>query len=447
MNKTALGRWSLVVGRWSSAGILRRSFRRLGLVACGLLLVASTAALGETLQGTVTNGTNGSSAAGVEVTLLSLAQGMTEVAHGKSDAAGHFTLNYSDSGGMPHLVQVTHQGVNYFTMAPPGSNSVQMQVFDSAKKLEGIATTVEIMRLQSDGNSLQVLHIYAVRNASQPARTLVGDQGYEVAMPHGAILDEAAARAPGGEPINATPEPVKGAADRYAFDFPLRPGETQFQIAYHLPYPGGQATVNATLLHDVQHFVAVLPPAMHFSATGAVFSPMPQEKDANVQVATNARAGDRIVMTVSGTGELADENNQGPQEAGGAAPRASGPGGGLGNPIGSPDPLSRYRWPLLGALAAIMAAGGFYVVSHRPVAAVISAPGAIVNAVPEPAARPQPAQTPKSSVVLLEAIKEELFQLEIDHQQGRIGEEEYRQAKTALDTALRRALQRASLNT
>jgi hypothetical protein len=438
MKKAAPGYRLSVVGRNSV-----RSFRLFWLVACGLLLVAS--AVGETLQGTVTNGTTGGSAEGVEVTLMSLAQGMTEVAHGKSDAAGHFTLEYSDSG-MPHLVQVTHQGVNYFTMAPPGAKSVQMQVFDSAKKLAGIATTVEIMRLQSDGNSLQVLHIYAVRNASQPARTLVGDHSYEVALPHGAVLDEAAARAPGGEPINATPEPVKGEADRYTFDFPLRPGETQFQLAYHLPYPGGQATVSATLLHDVQHFVAVLPSAMRFSATGAVFSPMPQEKDANVQVATNARSGDRIVMTVAGTGLLADENNQGPPEAGGAAPRAAAPGGGLGNPIGSPDPLSRYRWPLLGALGIIMAAGGFYVVSHRPVTAAVSAPGAMANAVPG-GAQPRLGPTPKSSVVLLDAIKEELFQLEIDHQQGRIGEEEYRQAKTALDTALRRALQRASNHT
>jgi hypothetical protein len=416
------------------------SRRWLWLVACCVSLVAFASAAGETLQGTVTNGTTGGSAAGVEVTLLSLAQGMTETAHAKTDAAGHFRVNYPDAG-MPHLVQVTHQGVNYFTMAAPGTNSVQVQVYDSAKKLEGIATTVEIMRLQSDGNSLQVLHIYAVQNASKPARTLVGDHSYEIALPHGAVLDEAAARAPGGEPINAMPEAVKGEEDRYAFNFPLRPGETQFQLAYHLPYSGGQATVNATLLHNVQHFVAMLPTSMRFSATGAAFSPMPQEKDANVQVATNAHSGDRIVMTISGTGLLADENNQAGQVPSNGA-RAAGPGGGLGKPIASPDPLSRYRWPLLAALAAIMAAGGFYVISYRLAGVPAAASVATVNSVSEPVVPPPVAQTPQSSS-LLDAMKEELFQLEIDHQQGRIGEEEYQQAKAALDTALRRALNRA----
>jgi hypothetical protein len=409
-----------------------------------LLPVLAAAAAGETLQGTVTNGTTGGSAAGVEVTLLSLAQGMTETARAKTDTAGHFRIDYPDAG-MPHLVQVTHQGVNYFTMAAPGTNSLQMQVYDSARKLEGITTTVEIMRLQSDGSALQVLDVYAVRNTSKPARTLVGDASYQISLPHGAVLDEAAARAPGGEPINAMPEPVKGGENRYAFNFPLRPGETQFQLAYHLPYSGGQATVNATLLHNVQHFVAMLPTSMRFSATGAAFSPMPQEKDANVQIATNAHSGDQIVMTISGTGLLADENSQSGQVASNSGGRTAGPGGGLGKPIDSPDPLSRYRWPLLGALAAILVAGGFYVVSYRPVTA--AAPAVTVKSVSELGAQPQAAQTPESSSMLLGAIKEELFQLEIDHQQGRIGEEEYRQAKIALETTLRRALNRASTTT
>jgi hypothetical protein len=117
----------------------------------------------------------------------------------------------------------------------------------------------------------------------------------------------------------------------------------------------------------------------------------------------------------------------------------------LGKPIDSPDPLSRYRWPLLGALAAILVAGGFYVVSYRPVTA--AAPAVTVKSVSELGAQPQAAQTPESSSMLLGAIKEELFQLEIDHQQGRIGEEEYRQAKIALETTLRRALNRASTTT
>jgi hypothetical protein len=371
---------------------------------------------------------------------------MTEIGHTKTDSAGQFRLDYTDSG-TPHLVQVTYQDAQYYAMAPPGSNAVQVQVYDSAKKLDGISTTVEILRVQGDGSMLQIQHLYAVQNASKPARTLVGDHPYEIALPSGAIIDQAAARAPGGEPLNVVPDAVKGQKDRYVFNFPLRPGETQFQVAYHLPYSGGQATVDATVLHNVQHFVAMLPTSMRFSATGATFSPMAEEKTTNVQVATNAHAGDRIVMNISGTGLLAEETGQGSQPAPppGGASAAAGPGGGLGRPIGSPDPLSRYRWPLLGGLAVVLVVGGFYVVTRRPLTVAAGIPGSSIELDPtEVVPLSGTREKAESSSVLLDAMKDELFQLEMDRQQGQISDEEYQKAKTALDITLRRALERTN---
>jgi hypothetical protein len=48
------------------------------------------------------------------------------------------------------------------------------------------------------------------------------------------------------------------------------------------------------------------------------------------------------------------------------------------------------------------------------------------------------------SALLLEALKEELFQLEIDHKQGRLTQPEYDKAKAALDQTLERALKRTA---
>src|SRR5271166_2608646 len=45
---------------------------------------------------------------------------------------------------------------------------------------------------------------------------------------------------------------------------------------------------------------------------------------------------------------------------------------------------------------------------------------------------------------LLEAMKEELFQLELDRQQGKISQPEYDKAKAALDETIRRAVARSS---
>jgi hypothetical protein len=41
-------------------------------------------------------------------------------------------------------------------------------------------------------------------------------------------------------------------------------------------------------------------------------------------------------------------------------------------------------------------------------------------------------------------MKEELFQLELDRQQGRIASEEYERAKAALDETIRRAVAMSS---
>ena len=46
------------------------------------------------------------------------------------------------------------------------------------------------------------------------------------------------------------------------------------------------------------------------------------------------------------------------------------------------------------------------------------------------------------NALLLEAMKEELFQLEIDRQQGKLTPEEYSKAKAALDETIKRALAR-----
>ena len=49
--------------------------------------------------------------------------------------------------------------------------------------------------------------------------------------------------------------------------------------------------------------------------------------------------------------------------------------------------------------------------------------------------------------MLLEGLKEELFELEVEHKQGRISQQEYEKTKAALDQTLQRALKRESQKT
>ncbi len=401
-----------------------------------VLVIAAISASGaaQTLAGTVKNGTTGKMAAGDDVVLLTLSQGMQEAARTRADAQGRFRFNVGDQG--PHLVRVTHQSVNYFGIAPPGTTSVEVQVYDAAAKVDGITGNVDVLRLQSDGSTLQAIELYAVKNGSNPPRTLMNDRPFEFYLPSGAEIDQTAAQSPGGNPVNVSAVP-EGKDGRYYVVFPIRPGETQFQIAYHLPY-SGQAKIEPRVTMPYDHMAVVLPKSMQFAAeTAGTFAPMNDETGATVQVATALKPGRLIPFRVSGTGMLQDASGGSTQQSQApAGGQAMGPGGGLGTPIDTPDPLYNYRWPVLGGLAAVLMAGGFYIMTRQKPAMT---PAAAIPVAAPNASRPRPASR---SASLLDALKEELFQLEVDRQQGRISAEEYEKAKAALDVTLRRAIAR-----
>ena len=54
----------------------------------------------------------------------------------------------------------------------------------------------------------------------------------------------------------------------------------------------------------------------------------------------------------------------------------------------------------------------------------------------------RPSATARPTSMLLEGLKEELFQLEVERRQGQISQAEYEKAKSALDQTLDRALRR-----
>ncbi len=420
------------------------------LVLLWMLLLASASA--QTLTGQVTNGTTKKPAAGDDVVLLSLGQGMEESGRTQTDAKGNFSLKLDDASS-PHLVRVIHQGVTYHRMAPPGTTSVEVQVYDVAKKVDGILVTADVMRFQAQGSELQGIRLFAVNNASDPPRTQMSDQSFEFYLPDGAQVDQSMAMTAGGQPINSAPVPQKQ-KNRYAFVFPLRPGETQFQVSYHMPY-SGEASFDPKSLYDAQHFVVVLPKTIKFSpGPGENFQSMddPRQSDAVVQVASNTTVGQPLVFKISGTGTMSDEPEEakrsgnpvgGAQIGGPVAGRDSRPGGGLGPPIDAPDPLEKYRWYILGGFGIVLAAGAIYIASRSKTATVPDYGPTDAELADFPLT-PKPKGADRSAL-LLEALKEEIFQLEVEHKQGRISQQEYEKAKAALDQTLERAVKRGAV--
>jgi len=442
----------------------RLSPHRCGSIPLVLALLLSTLASAQTLTGTVKNSTTGKPAAGDEVVLLSLGQGMEEAGRTKSDAKGNFSFKL-DNAQSPHLVRVIHQEVTYHRMAPPGTTSVEVEVYDAGKKVDGIEVVADIMRVQVEQGQLEVMRAFAVENNSKPPRTQMNERNLEFYVPEGAQIVESQAMTANGQPVKSAPVPEDDKKTRYAFLFPLRPGTTQFQLAYQLPYTGS-ANIDPRSLYPLQHFVAILPKTMQFSgAPGANYQPMndPQQPDANVQVASGTTLGQSLAFKVSGKGTLqaGQEGASAPSE-GGVAQSENRPGGGLGPPIDAPDPLHRYQLPILIGVTLALAGGGVYTAFRQQARARAAVrPKAMRAAEPDAedayeemavaaarakrgAASPPPQPQASPSSMLLEGLKEELFQLEVEHKQGRISQQEYEKTKAALDQTLQRALRRAA---
>jgi hypothetical protein len=437
-----------------------------------LLFVAfllSSFASAQTLTGTVKNSTTGKPGAGDDVILITLGQGMEEAGRTKADAKGNFSFKLDAQG--PHLVRVVHQEVTYHRMAPPGTTSVEVEVYDVGKKVEDIEVVADIMRFQAGQGQIQVERTFAVQNNSKPPRTQMNEHNLEFYIPEGATIGEGQAMTAGGQPVKSAPVPEGGnAKNRYSFLFPLRPGETRFNVIYTMPYTGS-VNIDPKSVYPLEHFVAIAPKVMEFSPANAdtyKVAPFPGQPDANVEVASNTKPGQAMAFKLSGEGQLAapaDDNGQSSQ--GPSAQSENRPGGGLGPPIDAPDPLQKYRWWILGGFAAALIIGGVFVASRqqaanraaRAAATGLSAmedddfplPAAPVKrsarSIPEPvseAPSSEDRQPASRTSMLLEGLKDELFELEVEHKQGRISQQEYEKTRAALDQTLQRALRRES---
>jgi hypothetical protein len=382
------------------------------ILIAALCLVLPLLAFAADITGTVTNKTTNKPAAGDDVTLLKLEQGMQEVARSKTDAQGRFTLKVDDAS-TPHLVRVNHRNVNYHRPAPPGTTSVEVEVYDSAERLE-LTQSVDVIRLEADSGTLRATEMIAVSNSSNPPRTQMSAKNLEVVIPEGAKIDQAIAAGPGGMPVTSAPVPT-GQKNHYAFIFPIRPGETRFQLSYSMPY-NGSANLNPVILRPSENFAVSVAKGMQLTpARGSRLEAKGEEAGMAVYVAQNATPEQSFAFSVSGTGAIPQETDN-DQTAGTDAGQGNRPGGGLGTPVNTPDPLYKYRWWIIAGVAIALVAGGAYSMSGG---------------------------SPQAAGDMSGILKEEFFRLETERAEGKITTEEYTRVKDALDVLMKRTVRKS----
>jgi 5-hydroxyisourate hydrolase-like protein (transthyretin family) len=413
-----------------------RLLRRLAAFALSLSAAAAFAAA--PITGVVTNKTTGKPSAGDEVTLLRLAQGMQESSHTKTDARGRFTLQVDDDG--MHVIRVTHDKATYFHAMQPGSNTADINVYDSAPTVDGVTNAVLEYHLEAVNGELHAVEILQMLNKSTPPRTQFGPDGFQFYLPPDAVITRTGAITDQGMPIQTPAVPV-GDPGHYKFLFPIRPGETQFGIIFTLPY-SGSLKFTPKIATPVTTFAVLVPKSMKINpgpSSPLQLSPDPSNPSADTYIAQNVSPSQPLEFTVSGLGQLPRDADQGSQQPSGdgstvAATDNKMPGKGLDNPLdpnGDRDVWGKYKWWILFGLAALLViAAAFLVRKPATPATAAAAPATPL----EPATR---------SSRLLASLKEEMFALETDRLQNRISESDYTAQKAALDLILRRALERS----
>jgi hypothetical protein len=402
-------------------------------VALSLLLTGAVAQA--QITGTVTDKTTGKPAAGDTVVLVDVQAGMGEAAKTTTDSGGHYKL--TKPGHSNYLVRVTHQGATYFIGAPVGNVAGDIAVYDVAAKVEGVIIDEDVVGIVESANGqLRVVERYAVHNSSMPPRTQWSPRSFEIVLPDEAEVDGASAQRPGGLPTSLKLDP-DGPKGHYAFNFPIQPDDgeksTLFQIEYQLPYSGGKFTFHPQVTIPARTVWAMLPKSMTFAAgAGSNFISAPQDPNFQTFVVKNAVPGKALEFTVSGAGTIPREEQgsggaqtgAGDQDTGAAGAQ---PGGGMANPINTPDPLTKYKWYILTLLFLLLVAGAAFML-RKP---TTGAPVAQAFALPL-----------HGREALLNALKEELFAVESDKISGKLTAAEYAEQKSALETVLKRALKR-----
>jgi len=411
------------------------------LAVCAIATIARAG----TLHGTVNNGTTGKPGAGVDVVLIQLQGGMTPVATTRSDPDGKFTLENPGVGSQPMLVRAVYKGVNFHQPLPPGKESVTVEIFEPTQDAKSISVPSHVVIFQPNGSSLTVGEEYEVKNGATPAQAYYKSEGnFEVTLPEKADLKQIAASGPSGMPV--VQAPIDKGKNRYAIAFAFRPGESDVRLSYDLPYPNNSTTVKLPTTFGGARLVVVAPPGVQLTGDGLTMAG--QEQGMNIYERPSVDAGTLVSVALSGTAPV--PSSVAGADGGGAPGRAENVQGGDGAQIQAiPGRLDSLKWPLIVGFCVLFVMAGI-LLARKPVAMSVpsetypAAGGSGQTTAPTVTQQSSPAQNgdalaalDRATAVSLDALKDQLFRLELRRQAGTISEDNYAQERARVEQVLR----------
>ncbi len=203
-----------------------------------LLLALAPIVVFASIDGTVVNGTTGKPQGQVSVTLLKPgAQGMQRLANVMTDGAGQFRFENDQPGGGPQLLQASYRDVTYNKLLTPNipTSGVQLEIFEDTKSPKIAQVAQNMVIFEPAASQLVVDETIIVQNSSKLTFNNPATGGVQFYLPAGT---DGQARVnvtgPGGMPLPRSAERTDE-TDVYKVTYPIKPGQTQFEISYVVP--------------------------------------------------------------------------------------------------------------------------------------------------------------------------------------------------------------------
>ncbi len=273
------------------------------------ILLCSAAAFAS-VGGTVINRTTGKPQAGAAVTMIDLTQGMKPAGSVRTDAQGEFHFDMDLQG--PALIQVFHDGVTYNERIQPGAAAPhEVGVYDASKQPGGAKVAQHMVLLEPAGDQLSVTETFFFDNRGNTTFHDADAGTLRFFVSKNANPPTVMASGPQGMPIPRQPKTHESGV--YSVDFPVRPGETRFDVRYSMPFTAPGVFAGRVLYKDVSTRIAV-PAGVTLSGDGV--KQIGQEP--STQAVVYEVAGTQYKLNVEGSGALtamaaAEEEASGPQ--------------------------------------------------------------------------------------------------------------------------------------
>jgi hypothetical protein len=224
------------------------------LTALLLLTLPATAAI----NGVVVNRTTGQPQPNATVTLTKMsADGLQPAGETKTGPNGSFSFPQSLEG--PTLIRAAWDGVTYSRMLPPGtpSTNLTVDVYQSSKSPGSSKVSKHMILFEPTNGQLSVNETFLYSNDGNTAWTDPANGTLHFYLPPGAASKlQINATAPGGMPI-AAPASKSPQPNVYKTDFPIKPGETRFDLTYTFPYKMGDQLEGKVVTQDENTYLIV----------------------------------------------------------------------------------------------------------------------------------------------------------------------------------------------